>query len=155
MSIATIEDPKLGAVPWPVGTSAPIQVAPGKFARLPTVSPSTVSPPTDLPRLILCEVIPLGGGTFRLQPRPLTDWVGFNQRVLDGLGISASQTTLRRLGVAGFIEVRQISPNRYEFSVSSWVTHCQRVQADPEFWARADGKGKTNLRKYLEVTCDV
>jgi hypothetical protein len=128
-----------------------IEAAPGKSVTMhaPAFSPD------ELPKFMTAQVVPLGGGAFRLQPRPLNAWVSFSRRDLDRLGITISQTTLRRLAVAKFIEVRQISPSRHELSLQSWFAHCDRVQNDPEFWTRKDAAGKSNLKKYVEVTCDV
>lgn len=125
-----------------VAPGKPLATAPGVFPRLPA--------PERLTHM-LCEVVPLGGGTFRLKPRPMLDWVGLSRDSLDALGISLSESTLRRLGRAGFIRIRPISPSRYEFNVTSFLDHCRAVEADPEeFWHRPDARGKTNWQKYQQ-----
>ncbi|MBI5770870.1 MAG: hypothetical protein HZA93_24040 [Verrucomicrobia bacterium] len=127
-----------------------VEIAPGK------VCPPPVLPATG-PGYTIAEVVPLGGGAFRLQPRPAIEWLGMTQSALRRVGITLSENTLRRLGRAGFIQVRPISPNRYEFNWQSWLAHCAAVESDPEgFWdAREDlgggRKGPTNREKYLKA----
>lgn len=126
-----------------------LEIAPGK--HIAASKPST-SAPDDPPRYMLCEAVPLGAGTYRFVPRPVLEWMGLSQTALAKVGITLSGTTLRRLGRAGFIRVRPISPNRYEFNFASWLEHCRRVEADPEeFWDTPDVRGKTNRQRYLEA----
>ncbi|WP_414664892.1 hypothetical protein [Horticoccus sp. 23ND18S-11] len=130
------------------GSGARFEVAPGKRIPVPALPGPAEATPL---RYVLAEVVPLGGGTFRLVPRPVMEWMGLSQAALAKVGITLSENTLRRLGRAGFIRVRPVSPNRYEFNFTSWLEHCRRVEADPEeFWDRRENdKGRTNREKYL------
>jgi hypothetical protein len=50
--------------------------------------------------------------------------------------------------------VRQMSPNRYEFNLLSWVEHCNAIESDPEFWDRKVSTAaglRTNRQRYLEA----
>lgn len=126
-----------------------VEVAPGKKLEFTDSDPA--------PRYCLMELVPLGGATYRAIPRPLKEWMGLSQASLARVGITLSENTLRRLGRAGFIRVRPISPNRYEFNYQSWLEHCRRVESDAEeFWDRRDDlgggrKGRSNREKYLEA----
>lgn len=121
--------PLLGARP-----GVNVEVAPGHKAEIRDADP--------LPRYVLAELVPLGGGQYRVVPRPLVEWMSLSQGALDRLGITVSENTMRRLGRAGFIQVRQVSPSRVEFNVQSWFAHCERVQ-DLEFWDQPCGVGAT------------
>lgn len=126
-----------------------IEVAPGRKLEF--------SDPDPAPRYFLMELVPLGGATYRAIPRPLKEWMGLSQASLARVGITLSENTLRRLGRAGFIRVRPISPNRYEFNYQSWLEHCRRVEADAEeFWERREDLGggrlgRSNREKYLDA----
>jgi hypothetical protein len=133
----TTPQPLIGARP-----GVTVEAAPGKKLELRESDP--------LPRYCIAENVPLGGGTYRVIPRPLIDWLSLSQGSLDRLGIGLSENTMRRLGRAEFIKVRQISPSRYEFNFQSWLEHCARCE-DPEFWDTEDSKKKTNRAKYLEA----
>jgi hypothetical protein len=124
-----------------------VEIAPGRKLEFTDADPA--------PRYCLMELIPLGGATYRAIPRPLKEWMGLSQASLARVGITLSENTLRRLGRAGFIRVRPISPNRYEFNYQSWLDHCRRVEADAEeFWERREKlpggrEGLSNREKYL------
>ncbi len=131
-----------------IGTRTGItaEVAPGK--RI------TIAEPEPLPRYVIAEAVPLGGGTYRIVPRLATNWISLSQGSLARLGITLSENTMRRLGRAGFIRIRAISPARYEFELQSWFQHCAATEADEEFWSREvpthAGK-RTNLARYQEA----
>ncbi len=135
--------PLLGARP-----GVACEVAPGKKVELHEGDP--------LPRFVLAEMVPTGRGEYRVVPRPLVEWMSLSQVALERLGITLSENTMRRLGRAGFIETRQVSPSRIEFNVQSWFAHCERVR-DPEFWSAPCGVGptaalraRTNFELYQE-----
>jgi hypothetical protein len=118
-----------------------VEIAPGKKVAVRDADP--------LPRYVIAEMVPVGAGNYRLIPRVLNEWMSISQGSLAKLGITLSENTMRRLGRADFFEVRQISPNRYEFNLQSWFAHAEKAR-DPEFWDAKDGHGKTNRQKYVE-----
>lgn len=118
-----------------------VEIAPGKRIE--------VCDPDPIPRFVIAEMVPLGGGSYRVVPRVLNQWMGISQGTLAKLGITLSENTMRRLGRAEFFEVRQISPNRYEFNLQSWFAHAEKAR-DPEFWDTKDAHGKSNRQKYVE-----
>lgn len=123
-----------------------VQVAPDKRITLHDTEP--------LERLCVAELIPIGGGTYRVVPRLATTWVRFSRDRLLKLGIELSENTMQRLGRAGFIRIRQPSPSSYEFDFQSWLNHCAQVEADPEFWEKKVNTGagiRTNRQRYLEA----
>jgi len=105
-----------------------LEIAPGREVAAP--------PAIELPPAVLCEVIPTGGGEFRLRPI-VCEWVEFNQRTLRALGLERQARTLTRLATAGFIRMRRLSPLRSQLHLPSLLAHCEAVEADPEFWNEA------------------
>lgn len=135
--LSTAHQPLIGAKP-----GVTVEIAPGKKIELRESDP--------LPRFCIAEMVPMGGGTYRVVPRPLVVWQSLSQVSLSRLGITLSENTMRRLGRGKFIELRQISPSRFEFNFQSWVDHCTRC-SDPEFWHTKDAKKRTNLDRYKET----
>ena len=110
--------------------------------------------PEPLDRHCIAELVPLGGGTYRVVPRLATIWLRFARDVVGKLGIGISGSTMRRLGEAGFIKIRQISPSCYEFDYASWLAHCAAVEADPEFWdtvVQTPAGRMTNRERYVKL----
>lgn len=133
-------------------SAALLEIAPGQLHRAP--APSLPGAAEAGPRYLLAELVPVGGGLYRLQHRPMLEWVAVGSESLSRLGITCSESTMHRLGRAGFIRFRPISPSRYEFSLRSWLEHCARVEADPEeFWDRREPApgGPTRREKYSQA----
>ena len=148
-SLAPLSPPPSPPVRLPViGARAGVTAewAPGRRTEL--------KDPEPIERFCIAELVPLGGGTFRVVPRVTSIWLPMTETWLARLGASISENTMRRLGAAGFIRTRQPSPNRHEFNLVSWVEHCAAVESDPEFWDREvttpAGK-RTNRRRYQEA----
>lgn len=102
------------------------QVSPGKFA--PWKAKGKVQ------EYCLCMWHDNGDGTY--SPIPI------NQRLirLDGdlarlLGFPGQYATLRRLGVAGFIEIMPVAPHCNFINLDSWFNHLRRCAETPEMWA--------------------
>lgn len=122
------------------GTATPLsEVAPGFWA------PSKPSvPPIDETALGYWVRNPSAGPdayTLRAGPR----WVKIDSR-LAGL-LSVSTDTIRRLAAAGFVEIRQPSPELYVLDLDSWWSHLENTDpaVDPMFW---DPESE-NRNKYL------
>ena len=124
-----------------------VEYVPGKRAEIKDPDPLEE-------RFCIAELVPIGGGNYRVVPRIALTWLRFGREDLRRIGVRVSQSTLHRLGRAGFINIRQISPSCYELDYQSWTTHCAAVEADPEFWDREvmtpAGK-RTNRQRYLEA----
>ncbi|HTJ78522.1 MAG TPA: hypothetical protein VL357_05960 [Rariglobus sp.] len=123
-----------------------VEIAPGKRME--------ITHPEPLEQYCIAELVPLGGGTYRVVPRLATLWLPVGKVALQKLGLTISEKTLHVLGRAGFIKVRQISISRYDFNLQSWLAHCAAVEADPEFWDAKVQTGAglmTNRQRYLKA----
>lgn len=104
-----------------------------------------------LPPLALAEVIPQGGGTFRLVARMSDHWFSNNTKTLRRLGIGISGTSMKRLIRAGFVEGQQTTPQVHQFNYHSYLKHMERAR-DPEFWDQTDpGHTKTNRERFRDA----
>lgn len=79
--------------------------------------------------------------TLRAGPR----WAKLDRKLAATLGVSSD--TVRRLAAAGFIEIRQPSPELYLLDIDSWHNHLDATDpdVDPDFWEY----GGANRNKYL------
>ena len=79
--------------------------------------------------------------TLRSGPR----FAKLDARLAKTLGVSTD--TIRRLANAGFVEIRQPSPNLYLLDLDSWQHHLDETDPadNPDFWAA----GSENLKRYL------
>ena len=112
------------------GSTTPMsEAAPGFWA------PSKPSfPPVDETALGYWVRNPAAGPdayTLRAGPR----WAKIDQRLAALLGVSSD--TIRRLAAAGFVEIRQPSPELYLLDLDSWQRHLDDTDPaeDPDFWA--------------------
>lgn len=108
-----------------------IQVAPGKFMQ---------NGHGKLPDVVLASLRPCGDGTF--QVLPITERiVRLTPALVRRLGFGSDRgRTLKRLGVAGFIEVMYPAPKCAMINLDSWYNHLRRVAEDPFFWEKAANK---------------
>ena len=80
--------------------------------------------------LTLCDVVPLGDGTFRLIPRKPKDEV----TPLEAAKLlRASRSTVYRLLELGFLKARQPSPRKILVDAGS-LNQFMEKSCDPEFW---------------------
>lgn len=124
------------------GSATPLsEAAPGMWA------PSRPSlPPVDETALGYWVRNPAAGPdayTLRAGPR----WAKIDQRLAALLGVSSD--TIRRLAAAGFVEIRQPSPELYLLDLDSWQRHLDATDPDdaPDFWAIGHKNGNRN--RYL------
>jgi hypothetical protein len=118
-----------------------IPAAPGLYV------PTT---PDDVPEVMLCKVIPVGNGEFRLEPFR-EDWLNMDRQNLRLIGMENKRNTLLRLSDGGFVECIKPSPGIWLLNLTSWYNHLRRVsqtQADGEDFWEADGD---NMKLYLET----
>jgi hypothetical protein len=71
-------------------------------------------------------------------------WVQVTDATESVDGIPLSRSTLLRLGRAGFIRLRRITPLSIQVHLGSLLDHLEAVE-DPEFW------DERNNRKYREA----
>lgn len=96
----------------------------------------------------LCFWADKGDGTYYLIPQNQR-MVRLDAELAELLGFRGQYQTIRRLGVAGFVEVIPIAPHTYFINLDSWFNHLRRCAEDPEFWQR----GGKNLKAYRSVIC--
>jgi len=113
-----------------------IQVSPGKF----------VSPNGKPPEQILAEVFHHADGTLGIRPLPEGRYIRLSSRTVKLLGFNRI-TTIQRLGVAGFVEIANPSPNVYLLNLDSWFSHLRKTQDDPDFWEEGGDNWKTYMFK--------
>lgn len=117
------------AAPEPKASTTLIAIAPNRLAG----KPCEADLAKLLPQEMLCTVVPIGGGEFKLRPI-MHEWVQFSERTLAALNLGSQYQTLRRLGRAGFIRFRKISPNVLQVHLPSLMDHLAAMEADPDFW---------------------
>lgn len=120
-------------------TTATLELAPNRRVAAPVLP--------ELPKCILCEVLPIGGGDFRLRPLG-EEWVTLTPSVKKAIGVERSARTLYRLHTAGFVRLRKISPGVWQLHVPSFLAHCKAVEADQYFWD--DTERRKRWRKAIE-----
>jgi hypothetical protein len=113
-----------------------VQVSPGRFV------PST----DESPDYTVCIWRECDGGQYELVPET-TRLVRVNARLLRALGMLHQERTMRRLALAGFIEMLPVAPATWVLNLDSWFNHLRRVAEDEEFWE----SGRGNLEEYLGV----
>lgn len=91
-------------------------------------------PAFEVPSHVLCRLVPTGdGGTYRLEPEPYPGFVRMSDDIGARLGvIGLSDTTMRRLLAAGFIDHIRPAPNCIFVSVESLLEHFRRTANDCE-----------------------
>jgi hypothetical protein len=120
-----------------------VQIAPNKYVpHRKGAQPPAVS---------LCSWTPNADGSY--SPIPFTDrLVRLDNKVGALLGFAGHQrTTLRRLGMAGFIDIVMLTPKCTLINIDSYFNHLRRCSEDPDgFW---DREGK-NYKTYIKGVRD-
>jgi len=121
------------------------EVAPRMWARK---APEIPHEPED--ESVLCSWVRSGvdeNGTPVYKPVPDARFAKITARLCAALGVSYE--TIRRLANAGFVEIRQPSPDLFLLDLDSWRQHLDNTDPNinPEFWA----PGKRNRNHYLFV----
>lgn len=107
-----------------------VQVTPGRW-----IAGNPNLPPPDY---VLSKVTKLPDGTVKLDPLPHT-WVRLNKALLRQLGMPNGYNTMRRLALAGFIEIGRPTGSITMLNLDSWFNHLDRTINDPDYWDR-DGE---------------
>jgi hypothetical protein len=87
----------------------------------------------DMPKICVAEMVPAGGGTFKMMARVLPKEFTNSNRNLRLLGIPLSVDTMQRLIKTGFIQGHQETPQLYVFNYDSYLEFKTQCQAG-EFW---------------------
>ena len=142
--------PKTGARPVLVkrlgaARAFKFEVAPGQTV--------TGSLPDELrPRVAVFKWVLQGDGSYKPQIKPVDEWVKIN--FVKELGLSISSDTVRRLGIAGVIEIRHSAPGAVEVNLASLDAHLEGCR-DPEYWTTPvpwpDGRRMTRGARYREA----
>lgn len=116
----------------------------GVMVCFPTGESIVPLPAEGVPQIGVAEIVPIGGGTYRVIVRLASAWQLCTRENLLRLGISLSVETMQRLIRAGFVCGNQPTPQIFEFDYYSYEAH-QRATRDPEFWDRVEpGQTLTN-----------
>lgn len=126
--------PSLPPAPPVEPGGAPLsQVAPGVWV--------SGMPALETPSHILCRLveIPESPGTYRLEPEPWPGFVRMGDDIGQRLGVlGLSDTTMRRLLAAGFVDHIRPAPGCIFVSVESLLAHFRRTandcEAETSFW---------------------
>jgi hypothetical protein len=109
---------------------------------------STTGPRPKLPKFAIFNMMRLGNGDYRPSLVSWDEWVALRPSLLGKLGITADRQTLIRLGLNGYIQVRQTTPATWEMHLGSWLAHLKAVQEDAHFWGRVGESGKSRRETY-------
>jgi hypothetical protein len=102
-----------------------VQVAPGRWM---------VNGGGKPPEVVIASLSARGDGTYECLP--ITERLAaLTAALIKRLGFSSDRgRTLKRLAMAGFIEIIYPSPRRALINLDSYYNHLRRVAEDPEFW---------------------
>jgi hypothetical protein len=114
-----------------------VQVAPGRWM---------VNGGGEPPEVVIASLSKRGDGTYECLP--ITErMAALDAALVRRLGFSSDRgRTLKRLAMAGFIEIVYPSPKRALINLDSYYNHLRRVAEDPEFW-----KNDANRKAYTET----
>jgi hypothetical protein len=104
------------------------------------------APIAAVPAFAVVEWISKPDGTFRPQLTTHAEWISLTDEQQSIPGIPASRSTLLRLGRAGFVKLRRITPLWVQIHLPSLIEHLENCE-DPEFW---DDKRTERYRRALE-----
>jgi hypothetical protein len=130
---ATLRVPVIGALP---GTT--IEPEPGKrFVALPH---GDVIPP-----VAMAQLIPEGGGSYRLVAQITPRWFAVTEENFKKLGIGISRKSMVKLIRAGFVDGTQTLPQVHQFDYFSWLAHLEATRT-PGFWEKEEMRGEPPIR---------
>lgn len=108
-----------------------VEVAPGTYAP--------ANPNVPVADYTVAQWKRKGDGTWTAVPFR-EPFVRLDRHLGALLGFPGRQyTTIRRLAVAGFVEMIQVAPQTFLLNLDSWFNHLRRCAEAEEFWRR-DGK---------------
>ena len=122
-----------------------VRVSPERYAYIPAAHCKTV------PEFCLARWVKDRAGEYNLLPMS-GNWVRMTSKVAALMGWrevdrSCSYETLKRLGVAGFIEFVHVAPGTHLIEIGSWFRHLAECQDNPEMWER----GSSDRETYAEA----
>lgn len=133
MQSATLRVPVIGALP---GTT--VEPVPGQ--RYVALAADNVIPP-----VAIAQLVPQGGGTYRLMAQIAPRWFAVTEENLKTLGIGISRKSMIKLIRAGFVEGQQTLPQVHQFDYHSWLAHLE-ASKESGFWERAELRGSPAQR---------
>lgn len=99
-------------------------------------APTRLSVPVGKPpEYVLCRMVQMREGEFRLEPVTVDMWVKMKENFCRSLGIELSDATLKRLGRAGFVQMSFPGPQAILVNVQSLLEHLKNT-ASPRWWTR-------------------
>jgi hypothetical protein len=138
MSQPAVKLPVIGARP-----GVTVEALPGR--RYVPIPVEAIDP------IAVAEVVPCGGGMFRIVARIGPQWFSCKAKILRGLGIGISGTSMTRLIRGGFVEGWQVTPGVFQFNYHSFKRH-EEASSDPDFWERTEpGHRFTNRQRYSQA----
>jgi hypothetical protein len=138
-SSAALSVPVIGALP-----GVTVEPLPGQ--RHVPIAADNVIPP-----VALAQLVPQGGGHYRLVAQIAPRWFAVTTENLKKLGIGISRKSMIKLIRAGFVSGQQTLPQVHQFDYHSWLAHLEAV-AEPGFWERCDAGRKISNREHLART---
>lgn len=140
MSSVTLSVPVVGALP-----GVTVEPLPGQ-RFLPIVHDNPIPP------VALAQLVPAGGGTYRLMAQITPRWFAVTGENLQKLGIGISRKSMVKLIRAGFVDGQQTLPQVHQFDYHSWLAHLTAT-AEPGFWEQVHPRGnparKITNREWL------
>lgn len=88
----------------------------------------------------LAQLVPNGGGTYRLVAQISPRWFAVTSDNLRKLGIGISRKSMVKLIRAGFVTGSHTLPQVHQFDYQSWQAHLEATQT-PGFWDREEIRG--------------
>lgn len=136
MSSAPLTVPVIGALP---GTT--VEPLPGQ-RFIPLRGDNVIAP------VALMQLVPEGGGSYRLVAQITPRWFAVTTENLHKLGIGISRKSMIKLIRAGFVCGQQTLPQVHQFDYHSWLAHLEAT-AGPGFWESCDAGRKITNRVHL------